>query len=235
MTPEQINKLPTSSRNFLELAQLAPGVTVSEDRINATNFRTIQAGGQSANAVNLFIDGTSYKNDLTGGGIAGQDASRGNPFPQNAIKEYRVISQNFKAEYQKASSAVITATTKDRHQRVEGQRARQLSEHEHGAARQLPATRSQRCRLHRAINRQTVDVCEAAVRPHADVAEPRRPDHQRQAARFRLVRRQYPESFEPRDFYRRSQRIPVARHGRTGEVQRRRSARRSARICSSES
>jgi hypothetical protein len=108
----QISKLPTSSRNFLELAALAPGITVAEDRINGTSFRTIQAGGQSANAVNLFIDGTSFKNDLTGGGIAGQDASRGNPFPQSAIQEYRVISQNFKAEYQKASSAVITATTK---------------------------------------------------------------------------------------------------------------------------
>ena len=112
VTTAQIEKLPTASRNFLELAALAPGVTVSEDRINATNFRTIQAGGQPANAVNLFVDGTSFKNDLTGGGIAGQDASRGNPFPQNAIQEYRVISQNFKAEYQKASSAVITATTK---------------------------------------------------------------------------------------------------------------------------
>jgi hypothetical protein len=108
----QISKLPSSSRNFLELAALAPGITVSEDRVSAQNFRTLQAGGQSANAVNLFIDGTSYKNDLTAGGIAGQDASRGNPFPQNAIKEYRVITQNFKAEYQKASSAVITATTK---------------------------------------------------------------------------------------------------------------------------
>lgn len=112
ITEEQISKLPTASRNFLELAALAPGITVSEDRINSTNFRTIQAGGQSANAVNLFIDGTSFKNDLTGGGVAGQDASRGNPFPQNAVQEYRVISQNFKAEYQKASSAVITATTK---------------------------------------------------------------------------------------------------------------------------
>lgn len=108
----QIARLPTASRNFLELAALAPGITIAEDRVNQTNFRTIQAGGQSASAVNLFIDGTSFKNDLTGSGIAGQDASRGNPFPQSAIQEYRVISQNFKAEYQKASSAVITAQTK---------------------------------------------------------------------------------------------------------------------------
>ena len=111
ITREQIEKLPTPSRNFLDLAQLAPGVTVTEDRLNGTN-RNFTAGGQSANAVNIFIDGTSLKNDLTQGGTAGQDNSRGNPFPRNAIQEYRVITQNFKAEYQKASSAVITATTK---------------------------------------------------------------------------------------------------------------------------
>jgi hypothetical protein len=44
--------------------------------------------------------------------VAGQDASRGNPFALNAVQEFRVITQNYKAEYQKASSAIITATTK---------------------------------------------------------------------------------------------------------------------------
>jgi len=111
ITKEQIEKLPTPSRNFLDLAALAPGITVTEDRING-NSRTVSAGGQAPSSVNLFIDGTSFKNDLTQGGIAGQDASRGNPFPRNAVQEYRIIGQNFKAEYQKASSAVITATTK---------------------------------------------------------------------------------------------------------------------------
>ncbi len=111
VTQAQINKLPTPSRNFLDLAQLAPGVTVTEDRVDG-NSRTVAAGGQAPASVNLFIDGTSFKNELTQGGISGQDASRGNPFPRNAVQEYRVISQNFKAEYQNASSAVITATTK---------------------------------------------------------------------------------------------------------------------------
>ena len=111
ITEQQIERLPTPSRNFLDLAALAPGVTVTEDRING-NTRTFSAGGQSSNSVNVFIDGTSLKNDLTQGGVSGQDASRGNPFPRNAIQEYRVISQNFKAEYQKASSAIVTATTR---------------------------------------------------------------------------------------------------------------------------
>ncbi len=112
VSPEQIQQLPSPTRNFLDLAQLTPGVTVTEDRINSQQFRTFSANGQSPNNVNVFIDGTSLKNDLTAGGVAGQDASRGNPFPRNAIQEYRVITQNFKAEYQKSSSAIISATTK---------------------------------------------------------------------------------------------------------------------------
>jgi outer membrane receptor protein involved in Fe transport len=112
VTADQIEKLPTPSRNFLDLAALAPGVVATEDRMNFLGARTISAGGQSSNSVNVFVDGTSLKNDLTAGGVTGQDASRGNPFPRNAIQEYRVISQNFKAEYQKASSALITATTR---------------------------------------------------------------------------------------------------------------------------
>src|SRR5438445_3589099 len=113
ITQQQIQQLPSNSRNFLDLAALAPGITVTEDRINSgAGFRTFSAGTQGANNVNLFIDGASLKNDLTGGGVAGQDASRGNPFPRNAIQEYRVVTQNFKAEYQKASSAIITATTR---------------------------------------------------------------------------------------------------------------------------
>jgi outer membrane receptor for ferrienterochelin and colicin len=111
VTQAQIAKLPSPSRNFLDLAALAPGVTVTEDRVNG-QFKTVSAGGQPPSSVNLFIDGTSFKNELTQGGIAGQDASRGNPFPRSAVQEYRVISQNFKAEYQNAASAVITATTK---------------------------------------------------------------------------------------------------------------------------
>jgi len=111
VTPQQIQQLPSPSRNFLDLAGLAPGISVTEDRINGTS-RTFAGGGGSANQVNVFVDGSSLKNDLTAGGVAGQDASRGNPFPRNAIQEYRVISQNFKAEYQKSSTAVITATTR---------------------------------------------------------------------------------------------------------------------------
>ena len=111
VTAEQLEQLPTPDRNFMSLAVLAPGVTVQNDRLNGQN-KTFSAGAQGPEQVNVFIDGASYKNDILKGGVAGQDQSRGNPFPRNAVQEYRVLTQNYKAEYQKASSAIITATTK---------------------------------------------------------------------------------------------------------------------------
>lgn len=115
----QINALPTSDRNFLGLASLAPGVRISGEGAEGTT-RTFRAGALDAGSINVFIDGASQKNDITGSGIAGQDASRGNPFPQNAVQEFRVITQNFKAEYQKASSAIIVATTRSGTNRWQG-------------------------------------------------------------------------------------------------------------------
>ncbi len=111
VTEQQIEALPSSSRNFLDLAPLAPSVRVTPDRINGTG-KTFASGASPAENINVFIDGQSFKNDIAGGGVIGQDASRGNPFPRNAVQEFRIITNNFKAEYQKASSAIITAATR---------------------------------------------------------------------------------------------------------------------------
>ena len=111
VTQQQVNNLPTSSRNFLDLAVLAPGTSIENDRLNGT-ARRLSSGAQSADQINVFVDGASYKNDLIHGGVVGQDRSRGNPFPRNAIQEFRILTQNYKAEYQKSSSAVLTATTR---------------------------------------------------------------------------------------------------------------------------
>jgi len=109
VTREQIRDLPSADRNFLDFTKLVPGIT--PPAVNSTD-KTFAAGGQPPEAVNLFVDGATYKNDVLRGGVAGQDASKGNPFPQGAVQEFRVITQNYKAEYQKASSAIITATTR---------------------------------------------------------------------------------------------------------------------------
>jgi hypothetical protein len=105
---EQLDNLPQSNRNFLNFAQLAPGVRLSTNEFN----RNFSSGALEARQTNVFVDGVSLKNNIIEGGIVGQDASRGNPFPLGAIAGFRVLTQNYKAEYEQAGSAVISAITR---------------------------------------------------------------------------------------------------------------------------
>ena len=117
VTTQQIESLPQDDRNFLKFAALAPGIRLSTD----PQRKTISSDAQPAEQTNVYIDGVSFKNDVLQGGLVGQDSSRGNPFPQNAVQEFRVITQNYSAQYEKASSAIITAVTKSGGNEIKGQ------------------------------------------------------------------------------------------------------------------
>lgn len=106
----QIENLPQVTRNFLSFADLAPGVRFDVDP--STGFVKLQGGAQNQDNVNVFIDGVGQKNYILRGGVSGLDSSRGNPFPQSAVAEYKVVTQNYKAEFDQVSSAAITAITK---------------------------------------------------------------------------------------------------------------------------
>ena len=117
VTTEQVRYLPQNQRNFLNFAALAPGARVSDDETR----KQVTGGGLDATQINVFVDGVSYKNDVLDGGVVGQDSSRGSPFPQSAVQEFQVLSQNYKAEHEKASSLVITAVTKSGGNRWSGE------------------------------------------------------------------------------------------------------------------
>ena len=104
----QIQSLPQTDRNFMSFARLAPGVRYNDGE----NSRTFQSGASTASGVNVFIDGASLKSQVLPNGVAGQDSSRGNPFAQLAVQEFKVLTQNYKAEFEQASAAIITAVTR---------------------------------------------------------------------------------------------------------------------------
>lgn len=122
VTPQQIENLPQGSRNFIDFAELAPGIRI----MKAGNFPVqlrqtfggggvgLDTNGDSFNGpqVNVFIDGVSLRSNIQQGGIVGQDVSSGNPFSQLAISEFRVLTSNYKAEYEDAGTSIITAVTK---------------------------------------------------------------------------------------------------------------------------
>ncbi|MBN1204203.1 MAG: TonB-dependent receptor [Myxococcaceae bacterium] len=105
---EEIENLPQSSRNFLNFAALAPGVRLSNDEFK----KSFSSGALEAMNTNVFVDGVSLKNNIIEGGVVGQDSSRGNPFPQLAVSGFRVVSQNYKAEFEQAGGAIISAITR---------------------------------------------------------------------------------------------------------------------------
>ena len=122
VTLHDIASLPQTTRNFLEFADTVPGMQFSVDSNHNT---AIRGGSQLTSAVNVFIDGVSQKDfvgsgdgtrtggsGFTGGGGATGNGDPGNPFPQLAISEYKVVSSNYTAEYGDAASAIIVAQTK---------------------------------------------------------------------------------------------------------------------------
>jgi outer membrane receptor protein involved in Fe transport len=110
VTAKQIELLPQNTRNFLAFADTVPGMAFEQNPADGST--RLRGGVQSANNINVYIDGVGQKNYVIKGGITGQDSSRGNPFPQMAIGEYKVITSNYKAEYDQISSAAVTAVTR---------------------------------------------------------------------------------------------------------------------------
>jgi len=110
VTTKQMETLPQVTRNFLSFADMAPGVNFNVAQDNGQT--RLQSGAQNQDNVNVFIDGVGQKNYILRGGISGLDSTRGNAFPQSAIAEYKVITQNYKAEFDQVSSVAITAVTK---------------------------------------------------------------------------------------------------------------------------
>ena len=109
-----IQVIPQITRNFLEFADTVPGMTFT---VSGNGDTSIRGGAEIDQNVNVYIDGVGMKDYVTNGGVSGQSGAQksgdpGNPFPQGAIAEYRVITSNYNAEFDQVASAAITAVTK---------------------------------------------------------------------------------------------------------------------------
>jgi outer membrane receptor protein involved in Fe transport len=115
VTLHDIAALPQITRNFLEFADTVPGV---QFQVDASGNTSLRGGAQLASSVNVYIDGVSQKDFISGGsGITGSGGPQsngdpGNPFPQLAIAEYKVVTSNYSAAYGDAGSTVLIAQTK---------------------------------------------------------------------------------------------------------------------------
>ncbi len=114
----EIETVPQLTRNFLEFADTVPGVAFTVDHNHHTSIR---GGAQNDDSVNVYIDGVGQKGYVRSGLSGQSDQTQGNPLPQLAIGEYKVITSNYKAEYDQISSAAVTAETRSGTNHFEGE------------------------------------------------------------------------------------------------------------------
>jgi hypothetical protein len=99
----QIEVLPLSSRNFIDLSALAPGVrsfpgaTPSYGAFNQHRF------------LNVYVDGAEWKNRFNSNTMGNVQAG---VVPQSAVQEFRFLNNAYDAEYGRGGSFIVTAITK---------------------------------------------------------------------------------------------------------------------------
>jgi hypothetical protein len=90
ITRERIENLPLNGRNFLELAQLEPGVsvtTVANPQGSINSFTRVSIGGVAGALTRIAVDGASVNDRVTGGTAQN--------FSQESVQEFQISTFNF--------------------------------------------------------------------------------------------------------------------------------------------
>ena len=107
ITTSEVTDLPLNGRNYTFLAQITAGVTRNFTRVSGTGGFT--ANGLQWSHNSYILDGIDNNNDTV-------DYLNGAAFvvltPPDAIQEFKIQTSDFNAEYGRAGSAVLNATTK---------------------------------------------------------------------------------------------------------------------------
>ncbi len=104
VTPEQIRDLPTPDRDFQNLAFITPGVERERGAFRFITGGPVVGGGGNASQTTILVDGVDFTDPALGLAKA--------KFSQDAISEFRVISNRFDAEVGGSSGGAINVVTK---------------------------------------------------------------------------------------------------------------------------
>ncbi len=99
---QAIYELPLNGRNTLDLLATQPGVTRTNPDSSAAGAYSI--GGQRTDSVTYLLDGGNNNSVLNNSVVA-------NPNP-DAIAEFRVIENNYAAEYGRNAGGIVSVVTK---------------------------------------------------------------------------------------------------------------------------
>src|SRR2546423_3207929 len=116
LTATQIENLPVNGRNFLDLAQLEPGVQIQD----GTNFdptkvgySSISFGGRFGRTARIEVDGVDISDETVG--TTTQDV------PASAIQEFQLSQSSLDLSNELTSSGAVNVTTKSGTNKLHGE------------------------------------------------------------------------------------------------------------------
>ncbi len=118
ISPAEVDDLPVKGRQFVDLALLAPGVTVDTASANSATD-SISFGGFNEQFKSLWLEGVDINDEVTGGGTGLSNASR-HTFSQESVQEFQIVANQYSVEFGRSGSGVINILTKSGSNRLSG-------------------------------------------------------------------------------------------------------------------
>lgn len=116
LTSEQIENLPVNGRNFLDLAQLEPGVQIQEGSTfdpTKNGFSSISFNGRFGRTARIEIDGVDISDETVG--------TTTQNIPASAIEEFSLEQSSLDLSTELTSSGAVNVTTRSGNNAIHGQ------------------------------------------------------------------------------------------------------------------
>ncbi len=107
LTATQIENLPVNGRNFLDLAQLEPGVQIQDGQNfdpTKAGYSSISFGGRYGRTARIEVDGVDVSDETVG--------TTTTDIPASAIQEFQISQSSLDMSTELTSSGAVNVTTK---------------------------------------------------------------------------------------------------------------------------
>jgi len=115
LSAQQIQQLPINGRNFLDLAQLEPGVQIQDGQNfdpTKAGYSSISFGGRFGRTARIEVDGVDVSDETVG--------TTTTDIPSSAIQEFQVAQSSLDISTELTSSGTVNVTTKSGTNRLHG-------------------------------------------------------------------------------------------------------------------
>ena len=133
LTPTQIANLPVNGRNFLDLAQLEPGVQIQDGQNfdpTKAGYSSISFGGRFGRTARIEVDGADVSDETVG--------TTTTDIPSSAIQEFQISQSSLDMSTELTSSGSVNVTTKSGTNNYHGEAFGQFRESSLGALLPTP-------------------------------------------------------------------------------------------------